>query len=100
MVMIEFLLKGGYSGGHTSQASWDMETEYRAERKVLKLFPFVKTLALSNMGDVGGYYPSIVVKAEQEIIDKIERELPVLETHKVVNDESYYGVRHLEWRFL
>jgi hypothetical protein len=98
MKTVEFLLEGGYTGGHTSNANWDTDVELRERDRLLSIYPNIKTLAFHNEGNVSGYYPSIIVKAEQEIIDKIieNKLLWFKETYNVVNNESYWGHRNIE----
>ena len=67
MKKYEVWLSGGYTGGHTSQAGWDCEIEFRAQSEIKKLIPNIKDLDWwNNEGNTSGYYPSITFEATEE----------------------------------
>lgn len=64
--MIELFIAGGYSGGHTSQKNWNMDKEDQAKERILKRFPHLVVKTYSNMGNTGGYYPSLIIDNASE----------------------------------
>jgi hypothetical protein len=76
MKKYEIFLEGGYTGGHTSQAGWDTEVEWRAMASVLKLIPTIDRLdCWNNEGNTSGYYPSITFRATEEELALIKASL-------------------------
>jgi len=72
----EIYLEGGYTGGHTSQAGWDTEIEWRAQSKIRQLIPTIEKLdCWSNEGNTSGYYPSVTFRATEEQLALIKANL-------------------------
>ena len=86
MTWYEIWLKGGYTGGHTSQSHWDNEIEDRAAASIKKVYPDMHVRGYANEGNTSGYYPSVVVVATEEQLEHIKTFIYGIDKIKVLED--------------
>ena len=88
MTTYEIWLKGGYTGGHTSQSHWDCEIEDRAAASIKKAFPDMHVRGYANEGNTSGYYPSVVVIATEEQLQQIKKLISRIDEIKVLEETA------------
>jgi hypothetical protein len=88
MKKYEIWLQGGYTGGHTSQSSWDNEVEDRAVASIQKAFPDMDVRGYANEGNTSGYYPSVVLVATEEQLQQIKNLISRIDEIKVLEETA------------